>query len=258
MAQQLNLLAARFAPQPQRFSARQGALAMLAMLVASGMAAGGLRWAAARAADDSRDIERQMVPLRAQRQALDENTADHSPAGSSETGRAKPRTSASGAVLSGRSVPALELAQLRAMEAGQRRISAALNAGIAGASEGHAEYLEALARRASPTLWITGFSMADDGSSIELAGRMTDASAITDYLRSLNAEPRFKGRPFAQLSLKSIETPGAGSAYTEFLLLSKPTNSSTNSSTNPSTNPSSNSPPNSATSAALNPGANPP
>ena len=227
MAQQLNLFDARFAPQPQRFSARQGALAMLAMLATSGVAAGGLRWAAARAADESRDIERQTAPLRSQRQALAENTQDRSPDATDMAGKAKPRTSASGALLGARSVPAQELAQLRAMDAGQRRITTALNAGIAGASEGHAEYLEALARRASPMLWITGFSMADDGSSIELAGRMTDASAITDYLRSLNAEPRFKGRPFAQLSLKSVDSAGSGAAYTEFLLLSKSTHAVT-------------------------------
>ena len=47
---------------------------------------------------------------------------------------------------------------------------------------------------------------------------MTDAAVLTDYLRSLNAEPRFKGRPFAQLSLKAVD--GAGGVYTEFALRS--------------------------------------
>ena len=97
-------------------------------------------------------------------------------------------------------------------------IGAALAAGLAGAHEGHADYLVALARRASASLWITGFAVSEDGTAIELEGRMTDATVLTDYLRSLNAEPRFKGRPFAQLSLKAVD--GAGGVYTEFALRS--------------------------------------
>ena len=41
---------------------------------------------------------------------------------------------------------------------------------------------------------------------------------LTDYLRSLNGEPRFKGRPFAQLSLKSVDSSGASTPFTEFAL----------------------------------------
>jgi len=194
MAQQLNLLDARFAPQPQRYSARQGLLAMALVLVLSAGATQALRWSAHRALADSTEFELLIAPLKAQRQTLN---------------------AAAGLA------PETELAQLRQLEAGHRRIAAALDAGVAGAREGHADYLEALARRASPALWITGFAVAEDGGAIELTGRMADASALTDYLRSLNAEPRFKGRPFAQLSLKSVDKQGVALPYTEFALLSK-------------------------------------
>ena len=194
MAQQLNLLNARFAPPPQRYSARQGLLAMAAVLLLTAAGSQSLRWASSAALASSRSIEAQMAPLKAQRQAL--------------TGPAA-------------IAPEAELAQLRALEAGHRRIAAALESGVAGAREGHAEYLEALARRATGALWITGFSVAEDSGAIELTGRMSDTAVLTDYLRSLNAEPRFKGRPFAQLSLRSVDKQGQPLPYTEFALLSK-------------------------------------
>ena len=193
MAQQLNLFDARFAPQALRFSARQGLLALALLLALSVAGSQGLRWAASRASVQTQTISASLAALRAQQQA-------------------RP---ASAPV----SVDA-ELAQLRLRDAGQRRIGAALDAGLAGAREGHADYLLALARKASPALWITGFSVADDGQTIALEGRMSDAAVLTDYLRSLNAEPRFKGRPFAQLSLRAVDSPGTGMPYTEFALRS--------------------------------------
>ena len=196
MAQQLNLLDARFAPQPQRYSAKHGLLAMAAVLALSAAGTQAMGWLADRALADRQAIDAQMAPLKARRLAIS-NSPDAALA------------------------PEAELAQLRLLEAGHRRIAAALDAGVAGAREGHADYLEALARRASPALWITAFSVAEDSGAIELAGRMTDAGVLTDYLRSLNAEPRFKGRPFAQLSLKSMDSQGVALPYTEFSLLSK-------------------------------------
>ena len=193
MAQQLNLFDARFAPQALRFSARQALLALALLLALSVAASQGLRWATSRASAQTQTVSASLAALRAQQQAR----------------------SASAPV----GVDA-ELAQLRLRDAGQRRIGAALDAGLAGAREGHADYLLALARKASPALWITGFSVADDGQTIELEGRMIDAAVLTDYLRSLNAEPRFKGRPFAQLSLRAVDSPGTGSPYTEFALRS--------------------------------------
>jgi hypothetical protein len=71
-------------------------------------------------------------------------------------------------------------------------------------------------------VWITGLAVSDDGSAIDLEGRMTDSSMLADYLRRLNDEPRFKGRPFAQLTLKSAGGNGERLPYTEFVLRSTP------------------------------------
>lgn len=97
-----------------------------------------------------------------------------------------------------------ELVRLRAVEAGQLRITAALDSGQAGVAQGYAQYLLALSRQALAQLWLTGFSVGADGHELELNGRMTDPGQLPDYLRRLNAEPLFKGREFAQLSLKTV------------------------------------------------------
>jgi hypothetical protein len=195
MAQQLNLFDARFAPAQLRFSARHGGLILAAVLVGAWGLAQGLHWAGGRAQAEAATIQAGMAPLRTQ-------------LGSDAAGRD------GGA--------ADELARLRAAEATQRRVRAALEAGAAGAREGHADVLLALARQASGRLWITGLGVSDDGGAIDLEGRMTDSSVLTDYLRRLNDEPRFKGRPFAQLTLRAVDNSGGALPYTEFALRSTP------------------------------------
>ncbi len=202
MAQQLNLFDARFAPVPMRWSARQAGLAMAAVVVLAWGGAQALTLAASRAEAEAQAIQAGMSPLRAQVGTL----------------AARRDPGAAG-----------ELARLQAAEATQRRVRAALEAGAAGAREGHAEVLLALARQASGQLWITGLGVSDDGSAIDLEGRMTSSSVLADYLRRLNDEPRFKGRPFAQLTLRAVDNNGAALPYTEFALRSTPATSTSTS-----------------------------
>ena len=223
MAQQLNLLDPRFAPQALRFSAQHGLVAVLALLGLTAGAAQGLQWAAAQATGKAGQLEVLTAPLKARQQAL---------------------TAAGGS-----NGTATEIAQLRSLEAGQRRIGQALNAGLAGAREGPSDYLVALARRASAALWITGFAV-DDAGAIALEGRMTDSAVLTDYLKNLNNEPRFKGRPFGQLSLQALDAAGVAAPYTEFTLRSAAggtsggsagaNNATNNATTNATTNPANN------------------
>ena len=195
MTQQLNLLDPRFAPRRLRFSAQQGLLAVAGALLLTVLTTGGLHWAGDRAAAAGHQAETDQAPLRARVAALGASATSGAGAGS-------------------------DLQQLQSLEAGQRRIRGALEGGAAGVREGHADYLLALARQASGAVWITGFSVSDDGSAVELEGRMNDTAQLTDYLRRLNAEPRFKGRPFAQLNLKATDASGVALAHTEFALRS--------------------------------------
>ncbi len=131
---------------------------------------------------------------------------------------------------------ATELARLRAVEAGQRRLRAAIDSGQAGTTQCYTGYLLALSRQTQPGLWLTGFSVAPDGRALEISGRMTDPRQLPDYLRRLNGEALFKGREFAQLSLTTV-TPAAASdsalrtGYTEFALRSAAVGSNSSSST---------------------------
>lgn len=123
---------------------------------------------------------------------------------------------------------AQEIQRLHQQAAGQRKVQAALDAGTAAAGAAlPSEFLLALARQSHPSLWITGFVVSADERTLEIRGRMLDASALPDYLRRLNAEALFKGRSFAQLDIRSPEPPaGAGPSaatpYAEFVLRSLP------------------------------------
>jgi len=131
------------------------------------------------------------------------------------------------------SIPAAELVRLRAVKSGQERVRAALDSGQVGATQGYSPYLLALSRQMQGKLWLTNFSVAPDNRSLELGGRMTNPRELPEYLRRLNAEPLFRGREFAQLSLKAM-APGSGADgarsventgpdYAEFILRSAAT-----------------------------------
>lgn len=128
-----------------------------------------------------------------------------------------------------------QLQRLREREAAVQRLQGLLANGTAGRREGYAAYLEALARQSHPAVWITGLKLQGSEDAIELQGRMRDPGVLPDYLRSLQSEPQFKGRPFATLQIRrggatsttaaaTDESPetGAQPEYSEFLLSSQP------------------------------------
>ena len=195
MPQQINLLDASLQRPRETLGSLAGLLALGATLLVSGAVSLGLH----------------AMSQRAQAQA---DAAEH------ELAALQARVAAIGSAAPSRDVA--ELARLRVVEAGQRRVRAALDAGQAGGTQGYSEYLLALSRQAQGRLWLTSFSVAPDGRSLDLGGRMTDPRQLPDYLKHLNAEPLFKGREFAQLSVKTVDAGPAGDspgpAYAEFAL----------------------------------------
>ena len=187
MAQQINLLEAALQPRRDPLSAGHGLALVGLVLAGSGALAAVLHWQAAGTA-------------------------------------AMPATLPAPAAVAATSTPATlqaELQRLRALEQHQQRVRAALGSGAAGAPDGYTPYLKALSRQAQGSLWITGFAVAAEGDAIELEGRMLDASVLPGYLRRLNAEERFNGRPFAQLQIRALDGP-ADAGITEFALRSQP------------------------------------
>jgi MSHA biogenesis protein MshI len=83
---------------------------------------------------------------------------------------------------------------------------------LANEQSGHySQYLTALARQAPGSLWITGLTVAPNGSDMELRGRMMDPLALPAYMGRLANEAQFRGRRFSQLEVKSLDNDGAGS-----------------------------------------------
>jgi len=188
--QHINLLDASLLPPKARYTATQGLIGIAVIslgLLAAGFA---LRWAAAEQAREAAALQQSLPDMQAHvtRPLPLQATAD---------------------------AQGLQLNALRQEEAALHQLQQVLSNGGAGRIEGYADYLLALSRqgaKGSNALWITGFKVLPDGQ-LELQGRMSDARALPDYLRRLNEESLFRGRSFAQLSVK------AGESFSEFLLL---------------------------------------
>jgi Tfp pilus assembly protein PilN len=203
MAQQINLYDATLRPRRERWRAVHGLWAVGGVIVFAFALSTGMKALAARRLAQAEQLEQQLAAERAQ---LDRLT----------------RGAGAGGSLGARIA---ELDKLRALDAGQRRVKTALDAQTDSRRAGYTPYFEALSHQANPSLWITGLSVSADGEGLEIQGRMTDASALPGYLRRLDQEPQFKGRRFAQLSLKSAEAKDGGAAdagFTEFVLRSQP------------------------------------
>jgi hypothetical protein len=204
VAQQINLYDPALRPQRDAFTAQSSLLwAVGAALLASALA-WGLHW----------------------------RTPSNLPVLTATSASTAPASAASAAAAP-LSAAASELQRLRDFEAHQRRVQAAILDGALGARSGHAEYLRALARQAQPQVWLTGFSIKPETNAIEIDGQALDASALPAYLRRLNSEERFKGRPFAHLHIRQASTEGAAGAqasngevaapsYPQFTLRSQP------------------------------------
>ena len=99
---------------------------------------------------------------------------------------------------------------------------ALIRSGAIGSTIGFSGHMRALARQSLSGLWLTGFSIANNGSEVVLRGRMLDADLLPRFLTRLGAEKAFAGRAFKTLSIdqpKSAEaSPVAGAlpAYLSF------------------------------------------
>ena len=112
-----------------------------------------------------------------------------------------------------------ELDELRRREVMQTQLREVLQGRMSSASMGYSDFLVALGRQSQAGLWITNLRVRGDGRDVELTGRMTNPSALPQYLRRLEQEDRFKGRRFAQIEMRDIgEGDKVPVGVTEFTL----------------------------------------
>jgi Tfp pilus assembly protein PilN len=203
MAHLVNLLDAGFAVRRETAGSVAAAAAVASVLLVLAVAAAGLNVLGQRAADRALALEQATQALALQAAAIPVGTEATQAAGQ-----------------------AAEQQHLQALVATQQQLRHAIDAGLAGPQPHYSDYLLALSRQTRSGLWLTGFSIAADGRSLDLNGRMTDPAQLTGYLRRLNEEPLFKGREFAELSLKAANldagAPAADPGATEFALRSQP------------------------------------
>jgi hypothetical protein len=189
MTQTLNLLVAGLQRQRPRLCLRNAGLAAVALAAAAVVAGAGMNWAAQDQSAQAIGAERSLAALQARAPAASVTAA----AQAAERSR-------------------IELAALQAQDAGQQQVRRAIESGAAGRSQGYSAYLLALARHSRGGLWITGVQLGEDGSALDLQGRMTDARELPQYLALLNEEPLFRGRTFSQLSVRSAAAVAAAAA----------------------------------------------
>ena len=109
--------------------------------------------------------------------------------------------------------PALQ-AQLDAAHAqldSSKMVMAQLDSTQPGSNAGFSGIMAGFSRQASSDLWLTAFSVGNNGQEIEIRGRLLDASKLPGYVQRLASEPAFVGRRFDTLDVHSVD-PSSPSA----------------------------------------------
>lgn len=202
---------------PQLRSAREIFSFRVLMIGVAGvlaLAALGYAWYALQAGDR----ERQARELDARLQAMREETVALSKA----IGERGPN-------------PALMEKQkrLEARHAEMEAVRAALEQLTGASAAGFSEFLRAFARQTMQGVWLTGLSVAADGSEMHIDGRTANPDLVPAYIARLNSEPLLQGRSFAQFTVRqppveaapaAAKSPAQGQqaapAYHEFRLVS--------------------------------------
>jgi hypothetical protein len=101
----------------------------------------------------------------------------------------------------------------------RRALLADLQTGVGGNAEGFARYLEALARQTVPGLWLTALELSPQRAMLAIRGRALDSQLVPAYIRSLNREPAFSGKPVGELVVTArAENSAQAPRYVEFSL----------------------------------------
>ena len=127
-----------------------------------------------------------------------------------------------------------EIAAMRTAVDQRQEVLAFVGQAGGGAGATFSGVLEGFARQSLEGVWLVGFSLAP--KSVEIRGRLLDASLLPTYVERLNTDSAFQGRRFSALEMKGVvpvveNRPGVqpananaapaatpGRPYTEFVL----------------------------------------
>lgn len=183
MSQQINLYEPRLRPRHELATGRNVGVVTLLLVVLMTALAVWTGTGAARRESEAAALQKQLV-------------------GEQE------RLAATVKVLAERKVsPALaaELDAAKAQLAARQEVTAVLDSGRFGNTEGFAAVMTGFARQTRADLWLTGFRVTMGGDEIEIRGRALDPATLPLYMQSLSGEPVFQGRRFAALEMQDVE-----------------------------------------------------
>lgn len=102
-----------------------------------------------------------------------------------------------------------EVARLEADVKSRRAVLAVVRGGDVGNTQGVSGYFAAFARHPTPGVWLTGFSVGEDGNELRVRGRVLHADLVPAYLKVLNEDPVMRGRLITELKLAARQGAGA-------------------------------------------------
>jgi hypothetical protein len=183
MRQQVNLLQPVLRPEPKPFSARfiAGVLGAVALVLC--LIHGYDRWRVSALQRDMDRLATATAAAAAQRPALEARYPARVKDAAME----------------------LEAAGLAREVLAKERLLAALTDSEFGNTRGFSAQLEALARQHLDGTWLTGFTIADGGRALALAGRALAPELVPALLQRLGREPALAGRAFSALAITRAE-----------------------------------------------------
>lgn len=94
-----------------------------------------------------------------------------------------------------------EVARLEADVRARRAALDMLQGGGLGDTDGFSRYFAAFARHSMRGVWLTGFSVGDNGNVLSIRGRVLHPDLVPAYLKALNEEDVMRGRLVTELKL---------------------------------------------------------
>jgi hypothetical protein len=101
-----------------------------------------------------------------------------------------------------------DVARLEMDVRSRRGVLALVQGGGLGNTDGFARYFAAFARHPMQGVWLTGFSIGDNGNVLSVRGRVLHPDLVPAYLKTLNEEDVMRGRVITELKLVAKDESG--------------------------------------------------
>jgi hypothetical protein len=102
-----------------------------------------------------------------------------------------------------------EVTRLEADVKARRAMLEMLQGGGLGNTDGFSRYFAAFARHPMRGVWLTGFSVGDNGNVLKIRGRVLHPDLVPEYLKTLNQDDVMRGRIVTELKLVARDESNA-------------------------------------------------